>query len=191
MRIKRPSLDGENLFTYFRDIRGASTLHIAVQNRDLASLKFYASFPSLITATDNAGDTALHWCADDDWNEGAEILIEAGADVNAVNKLGWTPAIRAIVSNADKLLTCVVKNPRFNPEIKDARNLTAAHHACASGSRRQKAIVTTALCKMGYFYWILDEPSPFNPRFLRLFSGRSFRKYCFDKDKKMFNFGFT
>ena len=191
MRIKRPSLEGENLFTHFRDVRGASALHIAVQNKDLTSLEFYASHPALVNAEDFSGETALHWCADDDWIEGASVLINAGADVNAVNKLGWTPAIRAVNSNANKFLACVVNNPQFNPEIKDSRNLTVAHHACASGRRTPMAIVTLALCKRGYFYWIQDKSSPFNSRFLRLFSGRSFRKYCFDKDKKMFDFGFT
>jgi ankyrin repeat protein len=187
LKIKRPSLKGENIFTYYRDVRGASLLHFAVENRDLAGVKFYSSFPGLLNAKDHAGETALHWCADEGFTEAASLLLSVGADVNSTNGLGQTPAIRAFYSDSSQLLRLLVTDKNFNPEIKDARLLTVAHHAAACGSEEQKEIVVSGLCEKGYFFLIDEEPSVFNPNFLRLYNKKTYRDYRRREDKRIFD----
>src|SRR5437762_11389826 len=66
----------------------------AVRNRDVASVRVLLQqrSPTLdVNAADADGSTALHWAAHRDDLASADLLIRAGARVNAANDLGATP----------------------------------------------------------------------------------------------------
>jgi ankyrin repeat protein len=48
-----------------------------------------------VNAVDGNGDTALHGAAYRGAKEIAQLLIDHGAKINVVNKIGWTPWIIA------------------------------------------------------------------------------------------------
>ena len=81
-----------------------------------------------LDACDEAGNTALHFCAMEDAVAFAEALVMAGADVNAPNQKQQTPIMLA--ARATSLRTaqrlCLGK---IVPELADAEGNTALHHA--------------------------------------------------------------
>jgi hypothetical protein len=78
---------------------------------------------------DNFKDTALHRaCEDDNRTETVELLIKAGANVNAANKEGVTPLMVAAKSTKDmKLLKLLVDN-KADKTLKDSSGRTAAEY---------------------------------------------------------------
>ena len=64
----------------------------AVNAGDVTAVQGYLdSSPDLITAFDSTGNTLLHQAATAGQVEVARLLIERGADVNALNAAGKTP----------------------------------------------------------------------------------------------------
>src|SRR5438874_3781043 len=58
-----------------------------------------------VNAPDGDGSTALHWAAYRDDLETADLLIHAGAHVNAANDLGVTPLWTASENGSDAMVT--------------------------------------------------------------------------------------
>jgi len=82
----------------------------------------------LIDSRDVEGDTPLHVMA---WREdlyGAKILIDAGADVNAVGDMGETP-LHVALTNKNEELTELLLNSGANPDIRSEFEETAREKA--------------------------------------------------------------
>src|SRR5215831_556790 len=63
----------------------------AARNADRDVMRAVLQKGANVNATEPDGSTALHWASYRDDLEGAELLIRAGAKVNAANDLGATP----------------------------------------------------------------------------------------------------
>jgi ankyrin repeat protein len=50
-----------------------------------------------VDAKDQAGETALHVAAQEGFVEAATMLVQAGAQVNALDNKGYTPLKRALL----------------------------------------------------------------------------------------------
>ena len=62
------------------------------------------SSSTAVNTPDGDGSTALHWAAYRDDLEAADLLIRAGANVNAANDLGVTPLWTASQSGSDAMV---------------------------------------------------------------------------------------
>lgn len=66
------------------------------------------------------GDTLLHRVVLKGDVEGVEVLIENGADVNAVGEMGDTPLHHAVIENSPRLVDALMRlgaNPRIKNEF--------------------------------------------------------------------------
>ena len=61
------------------------------ENADWSACAFWSSEEQMSTRAQADGTTALHWAAYRDDVDSADLLIRAGAKVNAANDLGVTP----------------------------------------------------------------------------------------------------
>ena len=79
----------------------------AAKSGDVATIKSLLSTdPSLISARDTDGSTPLHCATWKGQDKAAELLVEAGADVNAINQnehWGTTPLHAAAPANQAKI----------------------------------------------------------------------------------------
>jgi len=72
-------------------------LHNAIESGDVGNvMRIMAADSSVIAVTDEAGNTPLHLACRSGSVEIANLLIDAGADINAVNSQGMTPLRTAI-----------------------------------------------------------------------------------------------
>lgn len=93
---------------------GASSLHLAVLSghKKITSLLLDNGAEINIRAQDESGGTPLHWAAWVSNREMVKFLVEAGADVNALDKTGFTPLDAAMASLNPKKQT-VIEIVRF------------------------------------------------------------------------------
>ena len=79
----------------------SSAVADAMMNRDLAALRVLISQKADVNIPQADGSTALHWAAQ--WNnlEAADLLIKAGANPKASTRLGATPLYLACEGGND------------------------------------------------------------------------------------------
>lgn len=63
-----------------------------------------------VNVGDALGYTALHWCAIRGRVRLAELLIQNGAYVDAVDNLQQTPLQRAVAHDQDKMVDLLIRN---------------------------------------------------------------------------------
>ena len=94
-----------------------------------------------VNAVDANGDTALHGAALRGANEVIQLLVDKGAKLNAVNKIGWTPWIIA---------DGVFYPNTYNRELESAALLLKLGADKTAGKRRQVDLPPTeALAQSG------------------------------------------
>ena len=83
--------------------------------------------PSELRAVDLDGNTPLHIAAMGGYDQMLRMLIDAGADVNATNRAGFTPLASALLSfeknQADIVTTLIAAGARKDVELADGRSL--------------------------------------------------------------------
>jgi hypothetical protein len=69
--------------------------------------------------------TPMHYCAMWGWDEGAEVLLDHKADVNAVNMAGKVPLHVAVEYNHPHFIELLLEDPRLMLEATDSEGYTA------------------------------------------------------------------
>lgn len=81
----------------------------AVKKADTSAVRSLLLQQVDLTASEADGSTALHWAAQRDNLEVAELLIGAGADVKAVTRLGLTPLLLACTNGNAAMIDLLLK----------------------------------------------------------------------------------
>ena len=102
-----------------------------------------------VNASDSKGLTSLHMARD---VSVISILIQNGANVNAVCNKGRSPLYNHIVYGTVEGLILLLKN-KADPNLPDAWGKTAVHHACTHG----KTVSLLLLLRFGGSVEALDE----------------------------------
>jgi uncharacterized protein len=85
-------------------MRGAAAILQSAKGGDVSAVKrLLDADRSLVGATDEQLKTPLHWAAQDDHDDIAEVLLEAGADIEATTSWGATPLDWAAVMGSTKV----------------------------------------------------------------------------------------
>ena len=106
----------------------------AARNKDLQAVRALLKQRADVNVRAHDGSTALLWAAH--WNDldTADLLIRAGADVNAANDLRHDPAV-AGVHQRERRTRRAARSRRREPEHADRDRRNAAHdvrgHAAA------------------------------------------------------------
>jgi len=114
------------------DTSGVSTLMSAVADNDVDGVRFFSKAGSALVNQKNfGGATALHMACRENNFEIAKILIENGADINAVDNEGWTPLMRAALSGNKEIIDLLLsKNAQASNVNADGES--AIIHATTS-----------------------------------------------------------
>jgi len=102
-----------------------STLHAAVQRRDVDIVRLLLKAGADLKAVDSTGSTALHAAARNDDGEICRLLAQHGAPVSAVDALGATPLHAAAAAGATDALEAILDGGASASALDD-RARTAA-----------------------------------------------------------------
>ncbi|MEM1054582.1 MAG: ankyrin repeat domain-containing protein [Bacteroidota bacterium] len=93
--------------------------------RSMETVRLLLRLGASVSATDDGGDTPLHWTARWDGAEAARILLEEGADPNAVaERFGYTPLHTAFLFSTDAALVPVLLEAGADPRAVTADGRT-------------------------------------------------------------------
>ena len=113
-----------------------SALHIAAENENPEILKHIIANQGIdLDRKDSEGKTALHLCANSSSNlvDNAKILIENGANVNAVDNMGSTPLHYAVGNENVDMVKFLISIPSIDTKIVDKSGWTPARIAELQG----------------------------------------------------------
>ncbi|MEM6326226.1 MAG: ankyrin repeat domain-containing protein [Bacteroidota bacterium] len=93
--------------------------------RSLETVRLLLRLGASVIATDDSGDTPLHWTARWDGTDAARILLEAGADPNAVaERFGYTPLHTAFLFSTEAALVPLLLEAGADPRAVTADGRT-------------------------------------------------------------------
>ena len=118
-------------------VAGATDVQLiqAVKNGDAIAVRALLGRDADVDARQGDGATALHWAAHLNDLEAAELLIEAGAAVDATNDLGVTPLWVATTAGQRADGREAARGAR-RPEHRAGHRRHAAHDRRPAGQRR-------------------------------------------------------
>ena len=92
-----------------------------------------------VNAAEADGTTALHWASYRDDAESADLLIRAGAKVNAANDLGATPLWTASMNGSAAMVAAAARMPARIPTWRCCRRDAADGRVAIGQCRRRRA----------------------------------------------------
>lgn len=112
-------------------------------------LRWYLAHDAKLEDTNRFGGTAIIPAAEKGHLENVRILIEAGANLDHVNNLGWTALMEAIVltdgGRTHQAIVAELLKAGANPNIPDHQGVTPLAHA----KQRQQAAMVQLLTQAG------------------------------------------
>jgi len=116
------------------DEDGRTLLHNIIMNNDLDKFKGIISDPRLdVNIPDANGYMPLHWAAEIGNDFIVSKLIQAGANVDPINKYGDTPLHKAVVFDHTSTAVILI-NAEANVQRADNEGNTALHFASYQGN---------------------------------------------------------
>lgn len=146
--------DKDIIVDYVHDIFGFTALHLACINPTIETIRLLLSHPWGISPhiRSNNLSTALHIAARNADEDIVELLVEAGANFNAVNAAGYTPLMIAAENGNGK---AIVKLAEYDLDL-DHRTLfsgdTALHFAVRGGFLQESKYIL----RMGADYHVVN-----------------------------------
>lgn len=95
----------------------------------------------MLDQADDSGQTALHFAADRGFLQGVELLVESGADVNAVDHDGISVLQAAVISGHSPIAALLIQNGA-NPDLPDHDGDTPRTCAHDDGSSQMLQLFT-------------------------------------------------
>lgn len=115
-----------------KDSNGCTPLHIAVTGYSCRVPSWLLEHnPSLFTALDHEGRSALHYCIS---ATSTKLLLDKGAELNLADKKGMTAMHYAAESGATQALRELMVSNEASADVKDLTLSTPLHHATSKGS---------------------------------------------------------
>ena len=97
-----------------------------------------------VDATDQYGHTALSWAVTKgDFDGTAKVLIDAGADINKANKLGFTPLMCAALTDHPRCFALLLDHGADVTPVNQTWHKTALEMALERGSKKLKELALT------------------------------------------------
>ncbi len=96
-----------------------------VKNNDVAGVKELLAGGEKAGASDANGNTALHYAVATNNAELTKLLIDEGADVNAKNNKGWSPAMIAEKKNVPEVSAVLRQYEQKNKVVESAAKVKA------------------------------------------------------------------
>ena len=112
----------------------ASDLADAVRRGDTDAVRRLIAAKADVNEPQGDGTTALHWAAYNDDVEAAEVLIRAGARVEATTRNGALTPLLLAATNGSAGVVKALLDAGANPNARSADGATALMTAAASGS---------------------------------------------------------
>lgn len=106
----------------------------AAQNNDLKRVESLLRKGISAAIEDSAGYTALHYAARNGHYEVCKVLLENGADVNALTRSGHATALHRAATQDHSEIVKLLLNKGADPNIGDADGYTALHRAVMADS---------------------------------------------------------
>ncbi|KAJ1467091.1 ankyrin repeat-containing domain protein, partial [Baffinella frigidus] len=118
------------------DEQEAANFLRAAEEGDVDGIQIVKEQPDLLDVQDDLGNSALHLAALGAHIECVRELIEAGADLNALNDEGNTSLILSTICMAEGAGDCakVMVKAGADAEIQNLQGCRAIHYACGEGN---------------------------------------------------------
>ncbi|AEI38048.1 MAG: ankyrin repeat domain-containing protein [Zymomonas mobilis subsp. pomaceae] len=97
---------------------GDTALHIVTRAHDIQWLAYFIYKKAKIDLKNKAGETPLMLAAEIGWTDGAQLLLEGGADPNITDNSGQTPLIMAVQNHNLPMVRVLIDN-HADPKITD------------------------------------------------------------------------
>ncbi len=115
-----------------------TALHCAAYNGHEACLNFLiqgfqTKYKNLVESKDRIGRTSIHICAANDDIECANVLIQAGCNLNALTNNGDTPLMLAAANNSLNMIELLIIDNNVNVKVSNKEKNTALHLALING----------------------------------------------------------
>jgi hypothetical protein len=112
------------------EIAGINSLMSAVASNDINGVRFFSKAGrALVNQKNFGGATALHMACREDNFAIAKILVENGADVNAIDNEGWTPLMRASLAGNENIVMMLLNNGATGNNLNSVNESAIVHAA--------------------------------------------------------------
>lgn len=121
-------------FFLFAAVPADAPIADASMRNDVAQVRLLVANGAELNAAHGDGMTGLHWAAENGNPEIASILLESGADVEAVTRLGAYRPLHLAARRGDASVIQLLLDASADPEAESATGgVTPLHFAAASG----------------------------------------------------------
>lgn len=103
-----------------------------IENENMEKIKGFIAFDSNLNKKDESGRTLLHYAAQHGKPEIVELLLQAGADINAITTDGSTPLAEA-VENCHQQIASLLLEQGADPNLGKTTQGTTLHIAAING----------------------------------------------------------
>jgi len=130
-----------------RDVStGRTALHIVSERRDIVWLRYLIAKGANVNIADKNGTTPLQVATGLGWNDGAEELVAAKAQVDQPTDAGETPLIAAVHQRNTALMRILLE-AGANPDRADNSGRSARDYAMLEGGNSQVVNTITTYAK--------------------------------------------